>query len=68
MTAQPQYFLLADDGLKPELNTPVSVTATPRMRCEVCGASILRKGRARHERTQRHKDVEYLWNDRFEFK
>ena len=66
-------FMLADDeGLKPDNDKQIKpdekqVKPKKRITCEICGRTILSKGRARHERSQRHKETEYIWQDRFEF-
>jgi hypothetical protein len=36
--------------------------------CNVCGAQIQIASKARHQRTIKHKQAEYLWFDRFEIK
>ena len=36
--------------------------------CDVCGARIQRAEKARHERTKKLRETQYLWFDRFELK
>ena len=36
------------------------------IRCNFCGAKLLVMNKARHERSQKHKDGVYLTSDRFE--
>jgi hypothetical protein len=65
-------FTLTDaGGLQPEtaggIPAPPILKAKPRITCEVCGVSILRKGKKRHERSRRHQETTYIWCDRFEF-
>ena len=40
--------------------------AKKSMRCNFCGSKILLMNKARHERSQKHKDGVYLTSDRFE--
>jgi hypothetical protein len=37
-----------------------------KKRCEVCGNYYLKLNKARHERSRKHKDAQYLWYDCFE--
>ena len=34
--------------------------------CEICGSAIYKSNKIRHEQTKKHKDVKYLWTERFE--
>lgn len=36
--------------------------------CEICGCTLLRSNYKRHLASKKHKDVKYIWEDRFEFK
>jgi DNA-directed RNA polymerase subunit RPC12/RpoP len=63
------FMLTDDEGLKqinPDDKPDEKVKPKRRITCEICGCTILSKGRARHERSQRHKETEYIWQDRFE--
>ena len=61
-------MLTDEEGLKPEITVaPPVVKVKPRITCQVCGVSILRKGKKRHERSKRHQETAYIWCDRFEF-
>ena len=51
------FMLTEEEGLKPEIADeipvpPPVVTGKPRITCPICGVSILRKGKKRHERSQ----------------
>ena len=39
-----------------------------KMRCSVCGSHILLMSKAKHERTRKHQQAEYIWFDCFEIK
>ena len=59
-------FTLTDEGgLQPEITgeipAPPVVKGKPRITCPICGVSILRKGKKRHERSQRHKETARVW-------
>ena len=34
--------------------------------CEVCGNTLYKSNKKRHERTTKHKEIKYLWTERFE--
>ena len=36
--------------------------------CQLCGASYHRAGRARHRKTKKHRDCDYINNNIFEIK
>jgi hypothetical protein len=62
-------FMLTDEGgLQPEIAVeilpPPVVKGKPRITCQVCGVSILRKGKKRHERSKRHQETENIWQER----
>jgi DNA-directed RNA polymerase subunit RPC12/RpoP len=58
-------FVLDDEGLHAEIPVPPPVvTGKPRITCPICGVSILKKGKKRHERSQRHKETENIWQER----
>ena len=36
------------------------------VQCDVCGSILRRSNKARHLRTSRHLQCQYVWTDRFE--
>ena len=43
---------------KPTINKPVQ--------CDICGSMITYYSKARHVRTKRHKDMLYIYHDKFD--
>lgn len=60
-------FVLDDEGLHAEIADeipvllPPAVEGKPRITCPICGVSILRKVKKRHERSKRHQETENIW-------
>ena len=34
--------------------------------CEICGSSVYKSNKIRHEQTNKHNDIKYLLTERFE--
>ena len=34
--------------------------------CEVCGNTLYKSNKKRHERTKKHNEIKYIWMERFE--
>ena len=37
-----------------------------KFKCEVCGNTLYKSNKKRHERTIKHNEIKYLWMERFE--
>ena len=51
-----------------KINEKVEKPAHHKELCNVCGSSYHPSGRARHLRTKKHKDADYINNKIFEIK
>ena len=60
---QKVYILDLNNNYNKETKIP---WITKVIRCNFCGAKLLIMNKARHERSQKHKDGVYLTSDRFE--
>ena len=34
--------------------------------CDVCGNTLYKSNKMRHEQTKKHNEIKYLWTERFE--
>lgn len=37
-----------------------------KIKCNICGAEVWSNGMKRHEKSKKHKEVKYLWLEKFE--
>lgn len=59
------FTLTEEEGLKPEIPVPPPVvTGKPRITCPICGVSILKKGKKRHEKSKRHQETKQVWQEK----
>jgi DNA-directed RNA polymerase subunit RPC12/RpoP len=62
-----RYILDLDNNSNKEKIKKIKIPWNKKsMRCNFCGSQILLMNKARHEKTQKHKDGAYLTTDRFE--
>ena len=60
------YILDLNNNSELKENNKIPWIKKKVIRCNLCGAKLLVMNRARHERSQKHKDGVYLTLDRFE--